>query len=227
MVPQRSFSVTLNAGSKYYPFLVPDEELAGVLSGIYDAVKTGQSGYTLPSDAAVDLSGLELKPIDALSLPSTANYKKAREFFLLRQQWLPGVDFKRPSTSSGHVEVGEKGVRVSDRVADSYMGTVRYRVDVSRNRRPFEEGDYDALWVYHPDRVHFWLIPAHVLVEKGVMASPRQLGKVTLYLYDDSYVEPGRASRKPAGLWSQDYVYSSQDPELSEKVWRALEDARS
>ena len=231
MIPQGAFSLSIGSkkASKYHGCLVDDALLDEVLEGIFDGVRAGQSAFTMPSDQVIDISQLQLKPINELSLPSAANYRMAWEFSLLRKQWLPEIDFQRQGTVPP-VDVVVQGVRLSDKVAShdkTSRTTVRYRVYLSRSRDvPCGEGDIDALWVYHPNKVHFWLIPAHVLVEKGVMATPQQPGKLSLYLYDQIYVKPLNFPGKEADLWSQEYLYSSQDPGLLGKVLEALKAAK-
>ena len=87
-------------------------------------------------------------------------------------------------------------------------------------RQPLHEGAFDALWVFSPDRVHFWLIPAQVLVEKGFLATSQQEGKFGLMLYDQSYVEPQQS--RIADLWTQQYLLDSRDPWLMDKVMQIL-----
>ena len=227
MVLQGGVWLTLDSktASKYDSYLVSDDLLAEVLEGIYDGVRAGRSSFTLPSDEVIDISLLELKTISELSLPTGLNDRKAWGYFQLRNQWLPEIEFQSDSTVPSPVSVVVEGVRVNDKVArDCVNGKlVICRINLSRRRgSPYEEGDFDALWVYHPDMVHFWLIPAHVLVERGFLATPQQPGKKGLLLYDQSYVKPARRNGRAADLWSQKYLYSSQDPRLPAKVLEAL-----
>ena len=233
LIPQTIFGFTFKERTKYYPFLVHDGLLGGVVKGIYKAVRAGQGEFTLPSGKVIDVSQLKLKGVDELSTPTSPSDQKAREYFLLRKQWLPGLTFDGPDITYSGVSAVVEGVRIADAVAlrplglaHTYQASVKKR-NMAPKQVPYEEGDFDALWVFHPDKVHMWLIPARVLVAKGVMATPKQPGIVTFYLYDQSYTKPERSSgRKANNLWTQEYLLSSQDPDLVGKVLRALEAAK-
>ena len=168
-------------------------------------------------------------------MPTSPSTKKAREYFLLREQWLPDLQFTNPKLKYTGVSAVVEGVRIADTVANpqsnqtvadaTYTAAVRKGHKAARRGVPFEKGDFDALWVFHPDKVHMWLIPAHVLVEKGVMATPQQPGKTGFCLYDLSYTKPARPRRK-ADLWTQEYLLSFQDPGFMGKVLKVLEAAK-
>ena len=230
LIPGVTFRLTYKEHTKYYPYLVHDGQLGGVLKGIYDAVRAGQGEFTLPSGKVIDVSQLKLKGVDQLSMPTSPTDQKARECFLLRQHWLAGLNFDLPSFTYTVVAAVVEGVRIADAVAHLCRGQSfdnAYKAPVCKTNVvprlvPFEEGDFDALWVFHPDKVHMWLIPAHVLVEKGVMATPQQQGKQALNLYDQGYSKPERLSGRKANLWTQDYLLSSQDPDLMGKVLKVL-----
>ena len=230
MTPRCGVGLTLKKGTKYYPFLVLDNQLPVVLSGIYDEVMEGEGLYILPTGQEIDISGLRLMSYDELSTPTSPDAQQAREFFLLRNRWLPTIDFVAPDVHGTIVDAVVEGVRLADAVArPSARGHV-YMVDfrkctLQKQRSPAEEGDLDALWVYHPDKVQFWLIPAHVLVEKGILATPQQPGKKTFELYDSNYTRPKRGAK--ANAWSQLYVFDSRDPALREKIVTALKAAHS
>ena len=227
-IPRAMFAFTFRKHTKYYHFLVHDGQLGGVLKSIYDAVRAGQGEFTLPSGKVIDVSQLKLKGIDVLSMPTSPTDRKARECCLLRQQWLPGLTFTEPSSTYTVVDAVVEGIRIADAVANvnpkgpvyAYQASVKKNI-IAPRMVPYQEGDFDALWVFHPDKVHMWLIPAHELVDKGVMATPQQQGKKLLCLYDQSYAKPA-SSHPKADLWTQEYLLSSQDPDLMAKVLRAL-----
>ena len=182
MTPRSGVGLTLKEGTKYYPFLVLDKELPVVLSGIYDAVMKGEGLYILPTGQNIDISGLRLMSYDELSTPTSSLYQKCREFFLLRNTWLPTMGFVAPDVHGTIVDAVVEGVRLADAGAGIPKGCRGYQVNLQkrslqRQTSPMVEQDLDALWVYHPDKVHFWLIPAHVLGEKGILATPQQPGK--------------------------------------------------
>ena len=233
-IPRAAFAFTCKERTKYYPFIVHDGQLGGVLKGIYDAVTARQGEFTLPSGKVIDVLQLKLKGIQELSTPTSACNQKAREFSLLRQQWLPGLVFSDPISTYTIVNAVVKGLRIADAVAkrcpgqsfdSAYQVIVQKHKNVASRKVPYEEGDFDAMWVFHPDMVHMWLIPAHVLVEKGVLATSQQPGKQGLYLYDHSYTTRKRPGRK-ADLWTREYLLSSQDPDLMGKVLRTLKAAK-
>ena len=237
MTPSSSFHLTYKENTKWYPFFVADRQLAGVLEGVYDSVGAGQQVFTLPSGKDLDISELGFISHAELCMPTAAYGQKSREFFLLREQWLPAIAFQLPQNLYTPVDAVVDGVRIGNVAGAPDRSTGRYRASVFRgtNRgqglgrvrptQPYEKGDIDVLWAYNPDKVHLWLIPAHVLAEKGVLATPQQPGKSFLSLYDHEYVQPARKSSH-ADLWSQEYLYSSQDPELTGKVLQALRAAK-
>ena len=222
--------LTLKEGTKYYPYLVLDSELPAVLSGIYDAVMKGEGLYILPTGQEIDVSGLKLMSYEELSRPTSPTVQQANEFFLLRNKWLPTMSFVAPDVHGTIVDAVVKGVRLGDAVACSRKDTRAYQVELKKRslqnqKSPVAEGDLDAVWVYHPDKIQFWIIPAHVLVEKGVLATPQQPGKKSFLVYDSHYTDPKRGRK--ADVWSQQYLFGSRDPALSEKVVTALEAART
>ena len=230
MVPQGGVTMTLNPqrSLKYHGYLISDDLLAEVLEGICDGVRARHNSFTMPSDEIIDISQLELKAIGELSVPTSLTNRTAWEYFLLRKQWLPEIDFQTCKRVPSPVSVLVERVRLIDRVAryeNNPYGSIGMKCHLNRSyHRPIEKGDFDALWAYHPDKVHFWLIPAHELVERGFLATHIEPGKWTLHLYDQSYVKPyGWHLGEPADLWSQGYLYSSQDPGLSAKIREALE----
>ena len=230
MVPQNMFSARFRKGTKYYPFFVRDDQLGPTVGGIYEAVRDGESHGMLPSGQVVDISQLELKPLDQLSKPHDPNGMKRREFYVLRKQWLPALDIHPPSKHYLPVDAVIEGVRLGDRLAAPAEQDRGYYVNLlkrclKRERQPLHWGDLDALWVYHPDKVHFWLVPAHVLVQKGILATAQQPGKVAFLLYDHSYVKPQRG--KGADLWTQQYLLDSRDPGLMENVMHLVKAAKS
>ena len=230
MAPRYHFTLTLKEGTKYFPFLVLDTELPVVVSGIYDTVMKGEGLYILPTGQEIDISGLRLMSYDELSTPTAPSAQQAKEFFLLRKTWLPTMDFVAPDVHGTIVDAVVEGVRLGDAVATSREKKNGYRVGIKkrtlqRRRSPVAEGDLDAVWVYHPDKVQFWLIPAHVLVEKGVLATPQQPGKQFFPVYDSHCTNPKRGTK--VDVWSQQYLFDSRDPALTEKVVSALKAAHS
>ena len=228
--PKRTLYVTLREGLKYHPYLVPDHKLAEVVGHIYEAVRDGKEDTArLPSGEVIDISRLRLKAADELAIPNGPTNKRAREFYALRGQWLPALDIQPPYTVLTPVDGVVEGIRLADTVASSITGRQGYRINLHRRcledkKQPLREGDFDVLWVYHPDNVHFWLIPAHVLVEKGTVATGLQPGKIGFALYDNCYTKPQR--RKGAELWTQQYLLDSRDPGLMEKVMQVLKAAK-
>ena len=227
--PQRSFGATLKEGMKYYPFLVPDGQLADVVADIYEAVKDGKEQTArLPSGQVIDISRLQLKAADELAVPSAPTNKRAREFSALHEQWLPALDIQPPYTVYGLVDTVIEGVRLADTVAWP-TGKQGYQINLhkrclKRKVEPLWGGDFDALWAYHPDKVHFWLIPAHVLVEKGVLANAQQRGKNVILLYEHGYTKPQQG--RGADLWTQQYLLDSRDPGLMDEVIQVLKTAK-
>ena len=226
MIPKGRFDLSLTEGTKYYPFLVPDGLLPDTMAGMYKAVLGGRSDATLPSGKVLDISGLKLMSLGELSVPTVPSVKRAREFYLLRRQWLPALDIQVPSTLYTAVDAIIKGARISDVVATlqaktqgSYLANNKKQCFKGKVQ-PLQEGAFDALWVFHPDRVHFWLIPAQVLVGKGFLATAHQQGKYGLLLYDQDYYKPQQG--KGADLWTQQYLLDSRDPGLMEKVMQVL-----
>ena len=230
MVSRERFNVTLTADTKYYPLFVPDSQLSNVVTGIYEAVKQGTRQTTLPSGKVLDISELELKSFADICLPSAPSLIRAREFHMLRGHWLPVLDMPPPSELYTPVNAVLQGVRICDAVARHVVLVLgKYQIStpsrwVNGRKEPMHEGEYDVLWVYHPDKVHFWLIPAHVLAQKGFLATAQQRGKFTLLTYDHSYIKPQRG--KGADLWTQQYLLSSRDPGLMEKVMQVLKAAK-
>ena len=175
------FRLTYKENTKWYPFFVADRQLAGVLEGVYDSVGAGQQVFTLPSGKDLDISGLGFISHAELCMPTGADHQKAREFFLLREQWLPAIHFQLPRNLYTPVDAVVDGVKIGDRTAHDHKRTRMYMARLSRR---YKEDDVDVLWAYHPDKDHFWLIPAHVLLEKGILATPQQPGRENLSLYD-------------------------------------------
>ena len=231
MIPSGSFDVHPMQGTKYYPFLVPDDQLADTMAGIYEAVRSGRSLTALPSGKMLDISGLSLVSLDELSAPTSPPAKRVGEFYLLRRQWLPALDIQVPPTLFTTIDAIVEGARVSDVVArlhhtrrlGTYVSNLQKR-NLKVKAQPFHEGAFDTLWVFNPDMVHFWLIPAQVLVKKGFLATAQQQGKCGLLLYDQNYVKPQQGKKVLLGpdLWTQQYLLDSRDPGLMSKVMQVL-----
>ena len=230
MAPQEKLTLTLGEGTKYYPFLVPDDKLGHTVTRVFEAVKDGKSHGMLPSGQVFDISTLQLVSSGVLSLPINQTGMRAREFYELRRQWLPSLNTQPPSQLHTPVDAIAAGAHLAEAVARCQVYGMGYRISLHKRcfRQkidPLHEGDIDALWVYHPDKVHFWLIPAHVLVGKGVLATGQQQGKFSMCLYDQDYVKPQRRG-EGANLWTQEYLLDSRDPGLMEKVMQVLEAAK-
>ena len=218
--------------SNWHRYLVPDQQLAEVLTGLYKAVERSSQAFKLPSGQMLDISGLQVMPLDQFSVPVSPTDQKAQSNWALRQSWFPTLEFVIPDVQHTTVRAVVEGVRLHDasaiierRLARQMYMYLNLHKRAGKTFVQHCQGDYDALWVFHPNLRHFWLIPARVLVERGIMAAgPDMPGKYNLPLIDLAYKQPSRG-RAANGLnqWIKAYCYDSQEPGIEDKVRRALQ----
>ena len=221
--------VMLKESSKWFPYLVPDGQLLGVLAGIYQAVQDRKASFALPSGHALDTSSLQLVPLNWLSTPSAKIHRKTEKFFLLRQQWFPALKVQRRIVNGMPLGAVIEGVHVQNKVATRQHGMTQGMV-VYMNIEPGAteaSPSFELLWVFHPDNRHFWLVPAEVLAAKGCLVWNPAIfrNSKTLIFYDHSYQKG--CSGRHADTWTQAYCLDSQDPDCEQKVRALLQAAKA
>ncbi len=226
------FKITLNSGSKYTPFLVPDTQLYTFLRGLHAAVSTSQGTYIWPSGAEVAIIDLKLVAFSSLCMPHHATDIVERQNNEWRLKVLPDFTYEAPKVQGTTVDVLMNAVRIQDKPAQIIAAHNGFSVVLAKNsgrrgrkhgsKGPYALGDFDALFVFPPDKSrYFFLIPAEALLEQNVISSGDSKGKTAIVCYLSDYVFAGLG--RPPNLWTQKYCFDLRDPEVQSKTASLLE----
>ena len=214
-------------GSKWWPFMVKDSDLNKLLSDVFIALKTGEQNVAWPSGITVDVSSIKLRPFNDLRVPEHKNQKKehhAREGFLSK---FPDISVTYPAIQASQVDCVLQDVQVQEKCACCRYRKDRFNVILTRyfkssegigSRRPYRFEDFEALLVHCPDGHRFFLIPAVVLAQRGVMKTHLHDGKTTLLCHADSPT-PGEKSED---AWTRQYLYDADVEGCEERLKKAL-----
>lgn len=235
-VAPKNLTVTLTPGSKYMPYLVPDTKLYDFLAGLHAAVADGQETYMWPSGTKVNISDLKLAKFASLCMPPNMVDIVERQNHEWRMKVLPDFEYAFPKVQGTAVDMIMNNVRVQDKPAHTKIYQLGYHVTLGRSSGrigrkrasiiPYSSGDFDALFVFPPDKTRFFfVIPAQALLARGFLKTATSKGKLGVYCYlsDGEY---GKYGRKP-DLWTLQYCFDLQDPDVQAKVAALLETCKS
>lgn len=128
----------------------------------------------------------------------------------------PGT-FRWPDGQNTHVDQYEDDVRQQFKTARKERGSIRMNLRTRNGRYdgkqisvPYPSDAFDELVVvYFHTGVHFWKIPAHVLVEHGVLATDDQPGKTKITVVPPTDVDIGFVSSASKYDWTREYYVCS------------------
>ena len=232
VIAPKNLHATLTEGSKYMPYLVPDTKLYAFLTGLHATVADGQETYVWPSGTEVNISDLMLAKFTSLCMPPNMVDIVERENHEWRLKVLPDFKYDFPKVQGTAVDIIMNNVRVQDKPGHTkvYQNGLHVQLARSSGRAgrkkasiiPYAAGDFDALFVFPPDKTRFFfLIPAQALLARGYLTTASSKGKLCVYCYP-SNIESGKYGRKP-DLWTQQYCFDLQDPDVQTKVAALLE----
>lgn len=207
--------------------MVKDRDLEGFLSNVFTALKTGEQTVMWPSGVIVDIDSMRLRSFDDLRVPEQKHHKKehhVREGFLSR---FPDLSIAYPAVQSSQVDCVLQDVQIQEKCALCRYKKERFSVVLTRSfrssdrkasRGPYCFEDFQALLVHCPDGIRFFLIPAIVLAQHGVMKTNLHDGKTILLCHANS-PEPGEKSED---AWTRQYLYNADDAGCEERLKTAL-----
>lgn len=83
----------------------------------------------------------------------------------------------------------------------TYMQAYTYRCNIRKtvNKTPYEDTDDIDFFIFelHGEKNHFYIFPKQVLIDKGVIKTETQKGKVMIIIYPQNH---------PGDHWTQDYL---------------------
>lgn len=226
----------LAKGSKYMSYLVPDPQLSTFLRNLSGAMRAGETTLMWPSGIHVDIMSLKMASYVSLCTPVWASDQVEQLNCKWRYETLPGIIYEIPRIQGTTVDIIMNGARVQDKSASIMRRQNGLQVSLMKNggRRgskrcakmvPYALGDFDALFVFLPDRLrYFFLIPAQALMERGVLKSEHDKGKTAIICYFPSY-RRGRGGRQ-SDNWTQQYCFDVNDPEVTTKTFNILQDCK-
>lgn len=215
------FQIVLSDSSRYATFLVPDCLLLKFTIELYTAIKNETQSLVWPSGAELDISSIKLDDIETICMPSDSSSKVERENYLRRRNSLPNLTYILPRVQGTTVDVILNGVEVQDKSGHQVRNELYYTVNIVKNggpqRRPYEDGDFQVLWVHlNRNRRYFFIIPANELIKHKIMKSKESEGRVTVMCYLPGY-QKSRIGR-PADPWTKKYCFDYEDVKLESKV---------
>ena len=229
----KDFRLTVADDSLYGKFIVPDPILKEFMSRLYCAISNAQTSYTWPSGFQVDISTISLQNFESLCIPEGDTNKMEHESCLFRQSHFPYLRYEYPRVQASAVDIIINGVRVQDKHGHQ-REQERYVVPLSRksgrngerkgnNFSPYCEDDFDCLWVHlNQNRRFFFLIPAQILKENGLLKSKETKGKTCVVCFLKEYVRPARELKRWGEAWTKDYCFDYEDSDVENKVMAVL-----
>ena len=231
----RSKSIRYAPFGKHARFLVGDADLPGLMarlaaaavgSTVVGSTVVGStvvgSTVTWPSGATLDVGdcALELGDRAHFSVPVHDLHRREVRYQALRKRLFPHARFVSPSRDDTPVDVWMNGARVQDKVASPVGADGRFRVSLHKVRSgarvPYDDVDFDVLWVFFPDGSRRSLvIPMDALVDRGIVRrahAPSGTGTTTM-TFDAC----------DAGHWTRTHVYDMSARGDRARVLRVIE----
>ena len=230
-VPGRGLpnNVELSPNGKYGAFLIRDEEMYTFLSSLYETINNGNTEFTWPKGAVVDISSFLLVSFQDMCVPHSSTDRIEYEANTWRRNLMPQLEFAEAPFQGLPYDVVIENVNIQDKTSKADPKCGRYPVSLSKSmgmtkgklkRGPYSENDFQALSVMTHDRKYIFLIPTYILSAKEYVSSSDKKGKKALHCYSPDYVRP-ITGRRPE-TWTQQYCYRADDPELESKFKAAL-----
>lgn len=197
--------------ARWSPYAVPQDQLCNFLTDIFEAVLAKKQEFTWPSGLIQDISQLQLVEPSELNKAVSEKGQLELDNIRARELLFPEFSYVYPETQTT-VDVKINSVQVQDKVGDAedanfwHVKIVKNagNVDGKRQKKPYHEGDYQALWVFNKNNQDFFLLPAAKLVEKGVLANTKQSGKQWV-----SCVTPDYKGRGTQYAWTTKYYFKA------------------
>jgi hypothetical protein len=218
-------SLTMNKGTKYYPYLIKDDDLAEFISSIYESILNKSNKMVWPSGIEVDISSIKFYNFAELIIPTSMSARIEYQSSEWRKTKFPSLNYIIPLIQGTTVDQIINGVSVQDKSAvlvGRYLSVVLSKNGGRNNVQiPYEETDFECLWLFpNNSRRYIFIIPMFKLIEKGFIKTDTRKGKKHLNCYDKSYT---RAITGPkADLWTQNYCFDTEDADIQDQVLNIL-----
>lgn len=201
--------------------MISDDIISNFMSNLYEHVTKKINQMKWPSGKFVDISSLCLHSLTDLLIPKTLNQQIEYEHRIWRKIFFPDLTYTIPRVQATTVDILINGFRVQDKSCSAVYSY--YRVTLQKSygtnhqgkviKGPYDENDFDILWIFPHHTKYFWLIPMHVLVQKKYINNSGQPGKNILLCYINE-----RKSFRNIHLWTRDYCYNSESYKIQERI---------
>lgn len=206
---------------KYQKYLVSDDDLVDFIDKLYHAIKLRQNTCQWPGGDTIKISALNLWENNTAMIPVQKLHKQEREYFVHRTVNFPKLIYTLPKKDGSCIDVIINNVNIQDKVATlSPNNSYHLRLNKSNGRKkkqPYKHGDFDALWIYLPDKKTFYLIPSDILLSHDYFQTDNCVGKQTLCWV------PANTDKKSNNYWIKNYRYRYQQKGIEEKIIDILE----
>ena len=179
LLPDKTFSGKLLGSTEdsNTDYIVRPTELTLFLQNLFAAVSAGENDGSWPADSLHDVSSIRMITHEEANIPREANQRKAQEYANLRRKMLPGLTFAPPRVQHTPVDILLNGRRIQDKLAsatnhfssDCWKASM-FRETRSKGNVPYCSTDFDFLWI-HIDQAVFYIIPAAILSNRGILFS--------------------------------------------------------
>ena len=169
-------TIVIGEKSKYNDFLVNKKEIYKILCNYYK-----NKNYC--------------KTKIEFIIPNDVTTKKEYEYYNLKINKLNFLNLKRPDVEHLAYDFIIDNYKIQDKCAyirkDSKNEVIKCvaKKNIGKGKRaPYEEGDFDYIWINLPDKykeTYFYLIPSTKLIDLEIMKTKKQKGKLSFSLYPE------------------------------------------
>ncbi len=225
-------NIYFSGNSIYAKYLVSDIDLSIFMQTLYTAIARRDETCIWPSKAVINISSISLKTLEAISIPRYKTDIAENEFATWRKESFSLLTFAMPKVQGTTVDTIINGVRCQDKISQVKKYRLGFSCSMHKNngringrsyqsKAPYAQGDFDALFVFSPDKKWIFLIPATELVSRGYLKTKNQPGKIFIMLYATDYRYT--ANGYLPDLWTQKYCFSMKDLHVQDEVAIALQ----
>ena len=191
---------------KYAKYLVKNDHFPTFLNQVYQAVHSQTRLFAWPGGDMIDISCVRLRSYKEIRTPVHVNHQKEHKFAEISRKNLFNICHTQAVGDGTCVDRLMDGVRIQDKLASRrWLHSENFRVTLFKSHgrsktRPYDEGDFDALYIHMPDGESFYLVPAQELLEKGYLTTTHMKGRTSLNW------TPGY-SPKNSSSWLDQFLY--------------------
>ena len=212
------------------PYLVRGDELCEFLGKLYTALLNGDESCHWPSGASHCINQMKLFSKAVLDIPVHKNGQKERAHHQRRLARFPELFYVFPLLRLPY-DVLINDIKVQDKSAQVYKNkignkreysTISYHTKIIKNagivsgiqkKKPYDDGDFDAIWFHLPNRNDFFLIPSFELKARGYLAvGQKRRGKTSIVCY---LPEHQTSNGHKADTWTSKYFIADDDKALT------------